>query len=143
MKHLKRYNSLIFESLTKNISDDDIKSVTKNIRDDDIEERVQKVVDYIRNNPQEKTGKLSELEDIMKGLWRDMWLDEDTKDSDAYQLWFYHYKGFTKENMKALIAGVKTKLVEEEANKIIAIAKEFLQKNPTSKDFFLQSLTNL
>jgi len=128
MKHLKQYNSHIFESETKNISDDDI------------EERAEKVVDYIRKNPQEKTGKLSELEDIMKGLWRDKWLGEE--DSDAYQIWHAAYQGFTQENMKKLIADVETKLVEEEANKIIAIAKEFLQKYPASKDFLLQSLTH-
>jgi hypothetical protein len=54
--------------------------------------------------------------------------------------------------MQKLIAGVNAKLgtgeemkaeVNAEVNKIIAIAKEFLQKYPTSKDFLLQSLTNL
>lgn len=129
MKHLKRYNSLIFESETKNISDNDIK------------ERAEKVFAYIRKNPEEKTGKLSELEEIMEGLWRDKWLGEEN--SDAYQIWHAAYQGFTKENMKALIKGVKTKLAEYEADKIIEDAKEFLQKNPTYKDFLLQSLKSI
>jgi len=130
MKHLKRYNSLIFESVTKNISDSDIdKRVTSN-------------TDWIRNNPQFKSNRLSDLEDIKQGLsGGGDWIGEE--DSDAYQIWYANYQGFTRENMEALIDGVKTKLVEEEANKIIKIAQEFLQKNPTSKDFLLQSLTNL
>ena len=142
MKHLKQYNSLIFESVTKD-------TVTKNISDSDIvidqkeiDKRVTSNTDWIRNNPQHKSDRLSDLENIKRGLSRGGdWIGE-TEDSDAYQLWYYHYQGFTRENMEALIAGVYAKLVKEEADKIIQIAKEFLQKNPTYKDFLLQSLTH-
>jgi hypothetical protein len=135
MKHLKRYNSLIFES------------VTKDIGDSDIEERVKRVVDYIHRFPQEKDRMLSELENIKRGLWGKEWVGE-TEYYDPYQVWEYHYQGFTRENMEKLIAGVNAKLgtgeeMKTEVNKIIAIAKEFLQKYPTSKDFLLQSLTSI
>jgi hypothetical protein len=135
MKHLKRYNSLIFES------------VTKDIGDSDIEERVKRVVDYIHRSPQEKDRMLSELENIKRGLWGKEWVGE-TEYYDPYQVWEYHYQGFTRENMEKLIAGVNAKLgtgeeMKTEVNKIIAIAKEFLQKYPTSKDFLLQSLTSI
>jgi hypothetical protein len=134
MKHLKRYNSLIFES------------VTKDIGDNDIEEKIKRISDYIHRFPQEKDRMLSELENIKRGLRGKEWVGE-TEYYDPYQVWEYHYQGFTRENMEKLISGVNAKLgtgeeMKTEVNKIIEIAKEFLQKYPTSKDFLLQSVTH-
>jgi len=39
--------------------------------------------------------------------------------------------------MGELIAGVNAKLGTEEVNKIIEIAKEYLEKNPNSKELLL------
>lgn len=117
--------------------------------EEEIEERVNRLFDYIRNHLTEKDRMLSDLENIKRGLWGKEWVGE-TEYSDAYQIWNYHYQGFTRENMEKLIAGLNAKLgieevdkTKEEVNKIIEIAKEFLQKNPTYRDFLLQSLTSI
>jgi len=128
MKHLKKYNSLIFESVT-------------NISDSDIQDRVNKLIDYIYKNPTEKNSLLNDLEAVKNGLNdKGEWVGEK-EDSNSYEIWGFHYKGFTPENMKKLIAGINAKLGTEEVNKIIEIAKGFLQKYPASKDFLLQSVT--
>lgn len=109
--------------------------------EEEIEERVNKLIDYIYKNPTEKNSLLNDLEAVKNGLNdKGEWVGEK-EDSNSYEIWGFHYKGFTPENMKKLIAGINAKLGTEEVNKIIEIAKGFLQKYPASKDFLLQSVT--
>jgi hypothetical protein len=134
IRHIKQSNILLEQRL---VNENIEKVIGKS--EEEIEERVNTVVGYIRNYPTEKDIMLRDLENIKRGLWGKEWVGET--ESDYYQLWNYHYQGFTRENMEKLIDGVNAKLGTEEVDKIIAIAKAFLQKNPTYKDFLLQSLT--
>ena len=110
----------------------------------DVEERVNRISDYISKDPKEKDRMLSDLENIKNGLNdKGEWVGE--KGTEYHQLWGYHYKGFTSKDIANLIAGVNAKLgtgeeMNTEVNKIIEIAKAFLQKYPNSKDFLLQSV---
>jgi len=103
--------------------------------EEEIEERVNKLIDYIYKNPGEKDRTLDELENMKNGLSGKEWVGET--ESDYYTIWRYNYQGFTEENMGELIAGVNAKLGTEEVNKIIEIAKEYLEKNPNSKELLL------
>lgn len=104
-----------------------------------VTDKINQLKAYFKSSPRERDRTIGELEGIRDGLDDNgKWTDQEAKEqeNDYYQLWMYHYRGFTKSDMQNILKGLEDKGLEdkdENLNQILTLVSKYFKDNPDQK----------
>jgi hypothetical protein len=107
-------------------------------KDSEVTERIDRLKKFIDSNPRDGSGILRDLENIKNNLDdKGEWVGG--KNSDAYQVWGFHYKGFTKSQIEMILNGLK----DEGMDEVLEVVKKYLDLNPNKLDKLIDAIYDL